>query len=256
MITGAGHVTLASGDGSELIVELLQDGLICRLPGEDVLETQVPVVGVGKVTWVKDELIVVDGVGKPADGGVGERRVNGGDGIPLGRGEAVSSVDAQIDHDVHGKWRRVAGCAGTQEVVDGRVGRHNLVVVRGGRLQTGQGHRVGPCSRRGVRDRRGRASLRGQRAAGRAVLNARLAQLLVRVPANRHSWILVISNSHPRNNKDAPGYAQVGPLNARRCWTGVVSSEGMAGKLAEAAAYAARTGSPLARVKREAMPRM
>jgi hypothetical protein len=56
VIAWGGHVRLAAGDGRQLGVEGFEDGLVGVLAGEPVVCFFEPVVGVGEVTGVDDEL--------------------------------------------------------------------------------------------------------------------------------------------------------------------------------------------------------
>lgn len=104
VVARAGHVGLARGDGGELVVELLQDGLEGVLAVKGVVAAEDPVVGVAKVAGVDDEFVLVDGVGEALDGGVVERGRDVGDLVSLCLvhldGVAVLAVDAEVDDGI------------------------------------------------------------------------------------------------------------------------------------------------------------
>lgn len=141
VVARAGHVQLAACNGRELVVELLEDSLVGFLAVEEVVELEVPVVGVGKVTGVDDDLVVIDGPCKSADGGVVQLGLDHGGSVSLRCGVAVLAVDTQVDDHVHAEGGLVTGSTGTQEVLYAGVARHNLVVVGRGRGQSSQ-HRI------------------------------------------------------------------------------------------------------------------
>jgi len=112
-------------------------------------------------------------------------------------------------------------------MVDGRVGRDNLVVVGGCSIKSRKCNRIGPGARSAVGQRLGGACLRGQAGRRLAVLDAALSQLLVGVPANRNglSRVSMIFYYMALEPLGIP----LGPLKAMRCCTGVVRSVGMPG---------------------------
>lgn len=58
-------------------------GLVSVLTIQEILGLEVPVIGVGKITRMNDDLVVVDVLSKTIDGCVVERGINGGNGISL-----------------------------------------------------------------------------------------------------------------------------------------------------------------------------
>lgn len=138
VVSGASHVQLAAGNGGELVVELLQDGLVGFLTGKEVGELEVPVISVGKVTRVDDNLVVIDGPCKSANGSVIQLGLNHGGSVSLGGGVAVLAVDTQVDNHIHAESSLVTGSTGAQEVVHAGISRHDLVVVCRGGGQPGQ----------------------------------------------------------------------------------------------------------------------
>lgn len=95
---------------------------------------------------MNDELIVVDRLGKAIDGAVVQSRVNGWDGVFLrflGDGEAIRSIDTQVDDRVDVERRLVSRSTRTEEVINARVGRDDLVVIGGRWGQARQGDSIG-----------------------------------------------------------------------------------------------------------------
>ena len=71
-----------------LAEELLGDGLVAVLAVEPVAGLEDPVVGIANVARVDDELVVVDGLRKTADGDMERRR---DEGSSSRRGDALRS---------------------------------------------------------------------------------------------------------------------------------------------------------------------
>jgi hypothetical protein len=132
-----------------------------------------------------------------------------------------------VNDNIHVEASLVSGSTSSHEMVDSRVGRNNLVVVRGCSIKSRKCYRIGPSAGGAIGQRLGRACLRSQAGCRLAILNAALAQLLVGVPADRDglSHISTISFGMPLRTSDVP----FGPLKAMRCCTGVVRSLGMPG---------------------------
>ena len=187
VVAGAGHVGLAAGDGGELVVEVLEDGLVGVLAVEDVARFEEPVVGVGQVAWVDDELEVVDGLGEAGDGGVVHGGRDVGDEVALGGialdGVSILAVDAQIDDGIHGKGRLVARETRAEELLNARrVGGYDFIVVLGCRVQVVECNRVGPGPRRRVCEGSGRAGLLGKVVRRGAIVDTDLVKVCECIP--------------------------------------------------------------------------
>ena len=197
VVARAGHVRLAGGDGRQLVEKLLGDGLVPVLTVEPVVRLQDPVVRVPNVTRMHDEVVLVDVVTQTADGGVVERRVDEWDQVPFGLvlldRVPIFAVDAEVDHDTD-----VEGCFVTRQPRAGEglergVRGDDLVVVGGGGVEAVDGHHVGPGARCWVGDGGGRAGLLAGGGLRCAILDTRLAKLLVGVPGDADSCLVLVS---------------------------------------------------------------
>jgi len=136
-------------------------------------------------------------------------------------------ASSHIDDNIHVEASLVPWSTSSHEMVDGRVGRDNLVVVGGCSIESRECYRVRPGARSAVCQRLGGACLRGQAGRRLAVLDAALGQFLVGVPANRDGLSRVSIIFYDMGFE--PIGIPLGPLKAMRCCTGVVRSLGMPG---------------------------
>jgi hypothetical protein len=134
---------------------------------------------------------------------------------------------SHINDNIHVESSLISRSTSSHEMVDSRVGRDNLVVIRGRSIKSGECYRVCPGARGAVGQGLGGTRLQCQAACRLAILDATLAQLLVRIPTDRDSLSCV--NKIWYELLIMPSDIPLGPLKAIRCCTGVVKSLGMPG---------------------------
>lgn len=113
MISWTGHVRLSGSNRRKLRVELLQDRLVSILPIEEILRLLKPIIRIGQVSRVENELILVYRPCQAIDRGVVERWIYLWNGVTLTLVtldcESIRTVDAEVWSRSDGERGLVAG---------------------------------------------------------------------------------------------------------------------------------------------------
>jgi hypothetical protein len=154
VVTRANHIRLSSRNGGQLSVELLQNRFERILPIKDVFRLLEPIVRICQISRMEHELVVVHCLGKTIDGGVIERWIDLRDHVALRLvshdSKAISAIDTQIRCTHNGERCFVARNSRTEEMLNRRIRRTNLVVVSRTGFQASKRYSVGVCARRRI----------------------------------------------------------------------------------------------------------
>lgn len=93
-------------------------------------------------------------------------------------------MSTHINHDVQVEGCLISRSASSHELVDSRVCRIDLVVIRSRSIESREHDCIGPSTRSSIGQRLGGTCLRSQTVCGFAILNTALIQLLVSVPGD------------------------------------------------------------------------